>query len=76
MWATDMGLKYLLEDIVLLSEIVSMLAVPLRVWLSIWGFSKLGEMNLELQLLTFGQGQGEVRLDEFAIRALRSCCRC
>jgi hypothetical protein len=68
MSTTDISLKFLLEDIALLIEIASMLTIPLGVWLSIWGFSKLGDMNLELKLLTLGQGRGEVRLDEFAIR--------
>ncbi len=68
MSTTDISLKFLLEDIALLIEIASMLTIPLGVWLSIWGFSKLGNMNLELKLLTLGQGRGEVRLDEFAIR--------
>ncbi|AFZ33627.1 hypothetical protein Glo7428_5252 (plasmid) [Gloeocapsa sp. PCC 7428] len=65
---TDITLKFLQEDIALLIEIASMLTIPLSIWLSIWGFSKLGDMNLELRLLTLGSGQGKVRLDEFAIR--------
>lgn len=68
MSTTDITLKFLQEDIALLIEIISMLTIPLGVWLSIWGFSKLGDMNLQLKLLTLGPGQGLVRLDEFAIR--------
>lgn len=61
-------LGYLVEDIVLLLKLALMLGFPFGIWLTLWGCSKLGEMDLEMRLLTLGQGQGKVRLDEFAIR--------
>jgi hypothetical protein len=58
----------LAEDIAILLELALLLAVPFTIWLGIWGFSKLGEMDGELRLLTVGRGWEKVRLDEFAIR--------
>jgi hypothetical protein len=58
----------LAEDIAILLELSLLLGIPLIIWLVIWTYSKLGEMDRELHLLTVGRDWGEVRLDKFAIR--------
>lgn len=64
----DLPLGFLVEDIAILLEIALLLAVLFTIWLSIWSFSKLSEMDKELQLMTLGRDWGEVRLDKFVIR--------
>jgi len=41
----------------------------IAVWLIVGLFCKLGEMDMQLRMLTFGHDWGQVRLDLFAIRA-------
>lgn len=64
----DLSYGLLAEKIALLLDLSLLLGMPLIIWLVIWGYSKLGEMDGELRLLTVGRNWEQVRLDEFAIR--------